>query len=283
MLGVDIMEWCNNLKVVIFDLDGTLYIDREFYKRYISYLVEGTKWERYREDILINISSIFNGDHQFKVGNFYKKNKNNISKGFVDISELFAFQGYSDKQLNITDLSSLENTRYIYGGDAWSIVSIISSRMGISEEKRLDSFVRIRKEMLKGDSFINRHNVMLSALSNLSCQKKILMTNTPVESAKGFVEYLEVEQYFDEIHYGSEKPKGLIEVLNRLVDEEGIIPDSILSIGDHVWNDLYPVKNIGGKAVLVSPYKMEGPICWDYYVSDLDLLAELLISIEENK
>ncbi|MFW6022785.1 MAG: HAD family hydrolase [Halanaerobiaceae bacterium] len=270
------MEWLKDIKVVILDLDGTLYIDTDFYKRYILYLIEGTKWENDIESIFLNMDMLFKGKHSFKIGQFYENEKYELK----NIDDIFKFRGISDNTINVAEILSSQNKNYLYGGDAWSIVNIISSRMGISNQKRFESFVQVRKEMIEGEYAINRHKGMIDALAALSrCEKKYLMTNTPEESAVGFVKYLDIEDYFDEIHYGSNKPEGLVKVLNRLV-EEGIDPQTILSIGDHVWNDLYPVQKIGGKTILVSPYEVKGRVIWDYYISDLDMLEDLLIKLE---
>ena len=46
------MDFLEDCKVVILDMDGTLYQDEGFISRNVAYLAEGTRWQGREDDIL---------------------------------------------------------------------------------------------------------------------------------------------------------------------------------------------------------------------------------------
>ncbi|MDQ0415779.1 FMN phosphatase YigB (HAD superfamily) [Mesobacillus stamsii] len=263
------MEWMKDIKAVIWDLDGTMYQELTFYRRYLRYLVEESKWEPHYETIVDTVENIFSGHHSFRVGSYYCIPPEKINT----IDELIEFSGTTDT----TQLS----VGYLYGGDAWSVMNIISSRLNISPDKRKESFNRVREEMLQEPYAIEKKSTLFNEIEKLNVYKKVLMTNTYTQSAQAFVDYLGVSKLFDEIHYDSKKPIGIAEVIRSIQIREGLETSEILSIGDHAYNDLLPAKIAGCRTIHISPYPSEDSSNWDRTVKTIDELTDLLKSFNE--
>ncbi|SID15530.1 Uncharacterised protein [Mycobacteroides abscessus subsp. abscessus] len=75
------------------------------------------------------------------------------------------------------------------------------------------------------------------------------------------------------------KPEGIRGVMKRL-GEEGYQPHEILSVGDNPFNDLYPVKQLGGRTCLISRYEHAGSEEWDHSVKTIEELAGFLRLLE---
>ncbi|MBW7460822.1 hypothetical protein K0U00_42830, partial [Paenibacillus sepulcri] len=109
---------------------------------------------------------------------------------------------------------------------------------------------------------------------------RILLTNSPENTGREFIAALDCLKLFNEIVYGAGKPNGLERYMQELMDRENLQADQILSIGDHAWNDLYPVQKLGGRTVFLSPYPSSEPAQWDVRLDTLDELAAMLVELQ---
>ena len=58
----------DNIKVIICDLDGTLYQDRQYYKRFISHLLKGSVFEEFEALIQAKADAIIEGKDKVLLG-----------------------------------------------------------------------------------------------------------------------------------------------------------------------------------------------------------------------
>jgi FMN phosphatase YigB (HAD superfamily) len=278
------MEWLQDIKVVIFDLDGTLYQDESFLERYLYFLMEGSEWEGELTRIHRESTAILSNEHPLRIGLFYNPLHEHILQH--DGEYATGALSWDGQEIDAQTFASLYGQKhgfikeYMYVGDAWSVVSVIAHHFRIPEPKRKEAFLRVRKEMLESTKAIIAQEAVRKAISELRCHK-VLMTNSPPETGRDFVKYLGVDELFDDIRYGGNKPWGLPDYVNELAKQEEIAPAQMLSIGDHAWNDLYPVRRLGGRTVWISPYESQDPSLWDIHLKSLDQLAELLATLNQ--
>ena len=95
-----------------------------------------------------------------------------------------------------------------------------------------------------------------------------------------FVAKLGLENAFDKVVYGGNKPVGLVDYLQQYMKENGISPEQIASIGDNAWNELYPIKRMGGRTIMISPYETHDEEVWDLRLRTLDELEAFLLKFE---
>jgi FMN phosphatase YigB (HAD superfamily) len=278
------MEWLSMIKVIIFDMDGTLYQEDNFMERYISYLLEGTEWEQETEASIAEARKILSGKHPIKLGHFYHKlddvvlvqNTGSFIQGLTPEGSALDGQIFVERYESL----SLNDANVIYMGDPWGVVAAIRHKYKIAEHKMKYAFERIREEMLLEPYQFKCHDEMLQTIQQLNAvEKKILMTNTYEKSGIDFLEYMQIIHLFDEIYCGAEKPFGIKKYIESLL-EQGYQPHEILSIGDNPWNDLYPVKQIGGRTCFISPYPSGDAHQWDLRLYSLDELKQLILTIQ---
>ncbi|WP_240414152.1 HAD family hydrolase [Paenibacillus periandrae] len=270
------MNELHNVEVVLFDLDGTLYQDGTFYKRYLELLFDKGEHAARLEEFLAEMASLLEGSHPSSIGDWYHPGSDTWTRG----GDLTVYRDWQGQQVEaVTDTAEMAS---IYAGDAWSLVSIFAAKYGVGEGQRQQAFQQVRKEMLRGASSFERHPGLYEAIGGLTgVRKRILLTNSPEHTGREFISALACTELFDEIVYGAGKPSGLERYMSELIEQEGLRPDQILSIGDHAWNDLYPVRKLGGRTVWLSPYPSSETVQWDVQLSTLDELADLLVRLQQ--
>ncbi|NHN29025.1 HAD family hydrolase [Paenibacillus agricola] len=275
------MDWMEDIEVVLFDLDGTLYQDKTFYKRYLELLFgQGEHGGRLNE-FLADMDALLEGRHTSGIGDWYHPGSDTWTRGTDPAS---VYRDWLGEEKVVSPHSQPVEIASIYAGDAWSLCGIFAAKYGVKAEQRQQAFQQVRKEMLQGASSFERHHGLYEAIGNLNrLRKRILLTNSPEPSGREFITALACMELFDDIVYGAEKPVGMEHYMSALLANEGLRPEQILSIGDHAWNDLYPVRKLGGRTVWVSPYPSSEPQQWDVRLSTLDELAALLVDLQNTK
>ncbi|MWV47246.1 HAD hydrolase-like protein [Paenibacillus sp. HJL G12] len=275
-------RWLKDIKVIIFDMDGTLYQEDSFMERYIRHLLKGTEHEPDTEAAVQTAKVIRSGDTGFGFGHFY-----HLQDGVMLIREEEGMaQGYVWDGTSVPipavggryDFGSIEGAELLHIGDPWGIVAMLSHRYKLPERKLTDAFDQVRREMLRDPYRFEIHPGLMQAVEELGVEKKVLMTNTPQQSGIEFLEYMNMRHVFDEVHCGAGKPEGLELYVASLL-KQGYGAHEILSIGDNPWNDLHPVRRIGGRTCLISPYASYDQATWDLRLTALDELEQLLYAI----
>ncbi len=255
---------------MIFDLDGTLYQQNDFHTEYLQLLIEGTPWQAHYDALLAYTERMLRGDAPQRIGEFYATQLTPVS----DLDELNQITTIKNDADNFAD--AFYTSEYSYIGDAWSILLFMSRALGIEGNKRTRAFYDIRKSMLARKTLITDAALFDTICALRDSGKHLyLFTNTPAESAEDFVDALGLARLIEHIEYGINKPYGLIDRLPDIVKRAGG-DEHIVSIGDHSFNDLSPVKAAGGKTILVSPHEVYDNINWTARIHTLSQLNVLL-------
>ncbi|TYP73224.1 HAD family hydrolase [Paenibacillus methanolicus] len=278
--------WLSDLKVIIFDMDGTLYQDHTFMERYIRYLLEGTEAEPHTESAVSLGLAILSGQHPVQCGYFYDEAQDLVlvreADRFVhalnwDGAVLPIDAGMSAMLAGETAMPE----RLIPFGDPWGIAAIMGRRYKLTEQKRLEAFRRVREEMVREPYIFPTSRSLFEALAALTAiEKKVVMTNTYLESGLAFLQFMDIHHLFDEVYCGAEKPEGIDRYMRELL-AQGYKPEEILSVGDNAWNDLEPVHRLGGRTCLISPYASAESTRWDLRFTELEELEELLRLVQQ--
>ena len=93
------------------------------------------------------------------------------------------------------------------------------------------------------------------------------------QTAEDFLHQLGFDGVFRQAVYSANKPWGLIENLSKQCPEVLEEPETVLSIGDHAFNDLMPMQRIGCKALWINPFENVNEAKCDIMVHTLDQLA----------
>lgn len=264
------MDWLKDIKVMIFDLDGTLYQDYTFLGRYLRYMLNDQLTEQELQQQINEAYAILEGNHLVRFGYFYNYENQKVYT-HEKLKPISSFSWEETEQVEVEGMIA----PLFYIGDPWCIAAVFGDRHNVSEEKRKHAFEFVRKEMTSEPYRIHRHDPLFEVLTNLEMDRKIFMTNTPGPSGPEFVKHLKLEHVFDEFFFDAGKPEGIQFVLERLISE-GYQPHQILSVGDNPFNDLYPVKHAGGRTCLISQYKHADLTVWDESVKTVEELTGFL-------
>jgi FMN phosphatase YigB (HAD superfamily) len=80
---------------------------------------------------------------------------------------------------------------------------------------------------------------------------RVLVSNSPENGLREQLEKLELTRSFDEVVTSANKPAGLPAIVGRILDEQGVAADRLLSVGDIWVNDLAPVAVLGSATALI--------------------------------
>lgn len=272
------MKQFDDMKVAIFDLDGTLYQDYSFLERYLTYLLNETVSTQELQEKISEAYAILAGEHPIQLGHFVDKEK---KLTFIHdqkmMTKAFTWEGEEIEIASVADASlvDLNSEQLLYIGDPWGIAGFYMERYQLDPKKCIDAFHKVRQEMLVAPFAIDLHQPLFEAIEQMDIEKKVFMTNTPDQSAQEFVEFLGIGNLFHDYVYDAKKPVGIQNYLAKLL-QQGYRAEQILSVGDNPWNDLYPVQQIGGRTCLITKYKHLGFIEADVTVESIEQLAQLL-------
>jgi FMN phosphatase YigB (HAD superfamily) len=269
------MQWLKDINVLIFDMDGTLYQDYTFMGRYIHKMMAGNFPESEIEETVALAYDILEGRRHVKLGFMYDP----ASLVFYRQQDLHPVTSYDWDGLELEITESEENA-LAYIGDPWGIAQLMAYWKNVLADEVKRAFDDVRKEMLTEAYCIIKRTDLFEEIRNLEDKRLILMTNSPLPTGQEFVDFLEINEVFDEFYFDGQKPYGIEELFGKLL-VEGYEPHEILSIGDHPWNDLYPVHKAGGHTCLISEYKHDDATGWSASVESIDELAGLIRRLNE--
>lgn len=230
-----------NVKTVVFDLDGTIYQDTLFYKNYIHFLVENTQYSDWEEEIIRYCDSVFDGKRLIMNDNYRIK-----TKEFSSLSEFF--EALEDSHCDSEDKDTINL------GDAWSVMTLIGQTLGLSLDGRGDEiFAKTRQLMIENGLVSDKE--LYEAIKKIGkIYNVVLLSNSYESTAKEFLNNMNFDDAFTKIGFSSLKPDGMIAALNRVCPYALNEPETIVTIGDHAYNDLAPLAARGAKTVWINPY-----------------------------
>ncbi len=256
------------IDTLIFDLDGTLYQDLTFYKTYLHFLLAGTTLHSWEAVLVAFAESVFHGE-KLQMNHFYR------SHLLPTMSPDEYFQA-----LENTLADSEEEA--IYLGDAWAVLSLLGETLGLLENGRGEEvFRKTRAAMPLGEPDIHLQKALIEANT---CFQTVLLSNSYETTASNFLSRLGLDGLFQHVIYDAKKPKQLIEHVEHVLPGFLRRPQSVMTIGDHAWNDLEPLRQKGCLTVWMNPYPNIAEPTYDIKLQSTSELASFLIGLaDENR
>ncbi len=259
-----------NVRTIIFDLDGTIYQNVSFHRTYLHFLLEGTPWAKWETSFVEFVDDVFAGK-KLVMNRFFQIEQVQVAtphEVFVALEQSICPSVRYEEALTRPDL--------IYLGDAWAVVTFLGEKLGLLEDQRGDVIYRRVRSHMEQEGMVGNHRLK-EAIYNLSQHcKVILMSNSYEATAKEFLRQLGYEDVFPNLCSSANKPFDMVPKLEELDPQVFAEPETVLSIGDHAYNDLMPIKQKGGRTVWINPFQdIERPEC-DVELASLDELAGFL-------
>jgi FMN phosphatase YigB (HAD superfamily) len=80
---------------------------------------------------------------------------------------------------------------------------------------------------------------------------RVVVSNSPENGLREQLDKLELTRSFDEVVTSANKPAGLRAIAERILAEQGVAPERLVSVGDIWVNDLAPVAQLGAATALI--------------------------------
>ncbi len=262
-----------NIKTVVFDLDGTIYQNLEFYKDYLHFLTQDTKYSDWEGELVQFTRRVFDGEI-LEMNRFYRV----APLAPRTAGELFTKLG---EQLceTLAYSQALERQDIIYLGDAWALVTFIGKSLGLLEGGRADSVYRRTRTQMERDRMSGNERLK-QAISKL-CERRrvLLMSNSYEQTAQEFLHQLGYDGLFPHLFCSANKPHGMIARLEEFDPNLFRAPETVLAIGDHAYNDLMPIAQCGGRTAWMNPFERVSHHECDIELATLEELADFLNTI----
>lgn len=267
----------NGIRTIVFDLDGTIYQDLTFHRDYIGFLTEGTSKASWRDALIAFTDEVFAG-RALVMNSFYRNAALEEAEGASPEPFLEALARAHAPEVSALDMPA--KSEYTYLGDAWAVVTLLGETLGLFYDDRCNAVYRKTRAKMEADG-MRGNAVLLEAV--LRAGKRfdtVLLSNSYEQTAREFMRQLGFEGAFDRMGFGANKPYGLVEALRlqcpRALDE----PQSVLTVGDHAFNDLIPLSHLGCRTLWINPYEGINPAPHDDTVKSLTELAAYLDGLE---
>ena len=258
------------IKVIVFDLDGTLYQDFSFYKQYIHFMLEGTGKEGWERRLAEYVEEVLRG-WRLKMNAFYrcKALKADDPEQYFALAEQAAAYGDAPQE-------SAGANETIYLGDAWAVLTFIGYSIGVfGAERCQETYRRTRRAM--EESGLSGSKRLRDAIERASTSRDtILLSNSDAETAHKLLEKLGYGGLFKRECFSVEKPYGLVDALESCLPGALEHPRTILAIGDHAYNDLEPLRRLGCRTLWMNPYPGIQEPAYDLRLKTIEELAEFL-------
>lgn len=275
-----------NIKLIVFDLDGTLYADTHHFDYYAHQLMVKLPSD-IQDPFLKEYQQARLGRHVIKIGRVYDaENDLVLYQKEQTVKEVFEWNGYRLPEERVAwlypDPITIDNVRMLSVGDLWWVPVPIARHYGLESKKCHQAFLETREYMMGPEFKMNRVPGLKETLADLRTKKKlVLLTNSPKPDSLAILEKLGLRNMFHKMIFSGEKPTRTKERFETVSREFGVGYSDILSVGDNWVNEIKPVQELGGKTLFINQYLGEEYDA-DYVVKSIKEALPILIKNNES-
>jgi HAD superfamily hydrolase (TIGR01509 family) len=251
-------------KLIVFDLDGTLYEDTahfDYYAQQLKLELKKEVWADYEAEY----KNMIDGQHIVSIGKAYDVVRDYVLR--VDSLSLEVIQAWT---WDGRELSAEERTNYynspisfdfdsmIAIGDGWWLPNVCARHFGVVDTQ---TAYHHTKEYMATDQFtLTKIPHLKSSLLHLKTKKNtVLLTNSQDDDVARLLHLLDLEGTFDHIITVARKPQHTLNHFSDLMEKYKVSPEQCLSVGDNFINEIAPAVKIGMKTILIDCYSLSYP------------------------
>ncbi|WP_100398979.1 HAD family hydrolase [Bacillus sp. FJAT-44742] len=245
----------SKVKLVIFDLDGTLYEDTHHFEFYAEELSKKLKPEK-RELFWNDYQSILKGNHPVAVGKIYDAKRDRIltvNPENNNVVKVFDWEGTElDEQSYYSGSLTYDFDHLIAIGDGWWLPVAAAKHYGVGST--YDSYCKT-KDYMQTDEFTFADNPGLrETLLHLGEKKDlVLITNSQADDVERLLLTLKLHGVFPEVISSAKKPQNTSKHFQELLSRYHVKAEEAVSIGDNYLNEIAPAEQMNMQAILVDP------------------------------
>ncbi|MBB5323092.1 FMN phosphatase YigB (HAD superfamily) [Anoxybacillus tepidamans] len=250
------------MKVIVFDLDGTLYEDTHHFDYYAKRIEEKLREEKrtfFRKDY----EAVLFGTHPLKIGSVYDAEEDLIllldGDGFVH--SVYEWNGNKwsddDVQTKYPERIAVDLDNMLSIGDLWWVPSALGRHYGLTNKETYAAFLETRTFMMSPHFTMERTAGLAELLTQLRQHLfLVLMTNSPRPDSEAILEKLGLSNVFHKKIFQAKKPVDTAKHLKTICLEVGVRYEEIMSIGDNWRNDIFPAKQLGCQTIYIDPHQI---------------------------
>jgi FMN phosphatase YigB (HAD superfamily) len=269
----------DRIRVIVYDLDGTVYDDTRHFEIY-SRLIQEQLPPDVREVFWQDYAATVAGHHPaLAIGCFYDRERDLVLrlKG-GKVARVLRWDGAEVDAAQWREwypgVVEPDHQRIMNVGDLWWVPTAVSAHYGGISDRHHQCFLRMR-EIMADESFdirpIPGFRDLVLALKGKAIQ--VLATNSPQPDSEAILTKVGLRGLLDGHYFQSNKPVGLKRILAELAGIYGCGMDAILSIGDNLVNEITPARALGCQTVFIDPHGLGDADDADLVVRDM---AELM-------
>ncbi|MFE8701378.1 HAD family hydrolase [Cytobacillus sp. FJAT-54145] len=251
----------SHVKVIVFDLDGTLYEDTHHFNYYADRLKEKLPTDKamlFEQDYV----DASHNHHTLRIGRVYDVEKDLILVQLDGVvQEVFKWDGRALSKVEIEELYPQEIVfdfeKILNIGDPWWIPVSIARHYGLSAEQAYYSFMETRKYMMGPEFEMEIITDFKETLEKVGTVRKlVLLTNSPEPDSSAIIKKLGFSEVFDLKIFDGKKPVETLAQFEKIKDHFGVRYDEILSIGDNWINEIRLAQSMGCSTIFIDPYQL---------------------------
>lgn len=262
-------------KVIVFDLDGTLYEGKSHFEYYAN-LIKLELPEEKQPLFEVSYKEMLQGNHPVKIGTVYDAVRDYIitlSPSTLEVQSVCNWDGEiieNGAALYEVPFQLEEKTRVVVG-DGWFLPVAAAVHYGLTD--MYHCYYQTKDYMSSDEFMMEQTKGLKESLEKLRETKKlVLMTNSEYDDAKNILKMLELDNIFDVEIADANKPSRTVEHLESLRDRYAVHSNEIISIGDNFINEVIPAVHIGMNGICITNQQLELGIDRLFTVSTLENL-----------
>ncbi len=256
-------SFLEDAKLVIFDLDGTLYEDTDHFDYYAELLKEELRTEEEKKHFQIDYEAMKAGNHIVKIGKAYDAQRDNILTLDPMTLQVTEVHNWDGQLIHQSEVGTLYKEPLVFNfetmiaiGDGWWLPLVTALHYGIKDT--FTSYNKTKEYMVTENFELTKTPGLKQGLLNLKKTKQIVLcTNSDLDDVIRLLKELDLEGIFDYILPSSMKPTKTAELFQSLFNKFNIAPQESVSIGDNFINEIAPALKLGMKAVYIQSESRE--------------------------
>lgn len=272
------------IKVIVFDLDGTLYEDTNHFDYYAQRLMEKLPLED-QGSYIEEYQKARRGRHPIKIGRVFdvKEDLILVQKN-QKVIEAFEWNGYRLTEERVKSMYpgsiTIDNKQMLSIGDLWWIPVPIARHYGLSSKMCHQAFLETREYMMGPEFKMSRVPGLKDTLEELHSRKKLLLlTNSPEPDSRALLEKLGLNHVFHKMIFSGKKPTHTIARFDAIQREFNVNYNEILSVGDNWVNEINPPQTLGVHTLFINQYQLGPEYEADFVVKKIKEAIPILRSI----
>lgn len=142
----------------------------------------------------------------------------------------------------------------VVAGDNWEAVVKLALPYVQDPDLFNDAFLATRTYMMSEECELEVPPDLRRFLSRAHGRVVLAVaSNSPEQAALPLLDKLGLRDSFDTVRHSTGKPAGLLPLADELIDQYGLNPRLVMSIGDHYVNDIAPALERGWITAHISP------------------------------